>query len=410
MNGKGVIIGCGRIGAPMLAWMHAGKPDDFEMVGLDTNSELISQLREGDTGWYEDGMDDYYRDNSIRLIDVTKNPLVPSFWDNVSFAVVCLGSPVIDGVPNVNPIRRVIDSIPDHILIVLRSTVPPGFTEQLTNETGKVIIFAPERILTGNALSELDILPQSIGIVNPIPLMFTEKYNKFTGFFNQVSVYDSKAVELSKIGNNVIRYIEFTAGTQMANACQHYGVDWQEVRKAMTDGYSRGNMCFPSFTSSYCLNKDFQMLDYEVQPPLSLISAEYNQRTFLIDLLVQALMKRNGQIKNVGILGWSYRPSSDDDRDTITEYWAELIADQPSFKFENIYLFDPHKMPKQDEIGWNITNLKSAESVIKSSDLIIVATAHPEFEKVNKALLAGKIVIDPAGLINSRTSFVEEYE
>ena len=404
MIGKGVIIGCGRIGAPMLAWMHASKPEGLEMVGVDTNSELIGHLREGDTGWYEEGMDDYFRDNPVPLIDVNETPLNDVFWENVKFAVVCLGSPVIDGKPDVNPIRRVIEDIPNNVLIVLRSTVPPGFTEQLSNESGKTIIFAPERILTGNALTELDTLPQNIGVVGQLPLDQVENYKLFTSFFHTVSVYKAKEVELSKIGNNVIRYIEFTAGTQFAMACEKHGADWRKVREAMTQGYDRGRMCYPAFSSSYCLNKDFQMLG-ESMPILSVVSAEFNQKALLIDLMVRALIENKANPTNVGILGWTYRPESDDDRDTITEYWLTLLRND-AFKCEQIYLYDPIKMPELDDV----INVNSTDALIKSSDLIIVATAHSEFEKVNKALLSGKTVIDLTGIINPTTSFVEAYE
>lgn len=405
MNGKGVIIGCGRIGAPMLAWMHKKCGDDFAMVGLETNSELIDQLRNGATGWYEEGMDDYYRENSVPLINPNETPLSDTFWDNAKFAVVCLGSPVVDGEPDIGAIGEVVESIPDNVLIVLRSTVPPGFTARLTLETGKHIIFAPERILTGNALSELDHLPQSIGVVNDIPLSHIEGYNRFVNFFQTSSVYQSLEVELSKIGNNIIRYVEFTIGTQFAQACEGYGADWRKVREAMTQGYDRGRMCYPAFSSSYCLNKDFQMLDPMVQPILSVVSAEYNQRGLLIDLLSRALTTNKGNISTVGLLGWTYRPESDDDRDTITEYWLDLLS-QPILNKSQIYLHDPFKTPERDDVKV----LSSAENVIKSSDLIIVCTAHSEYEKVNKSLLSGKTVIDLSGVINPTTSFVEVWE
>tara|TARA_R110001592_G_scaffold89044_2_gene261959 strand:+ start:3453 stop:4697 length:1245 start_codon:yes stop_codon:yes gene_type:complete len=408
---KIAIIGCGRIGAPMLSWMN-NLDIPWNVIGLETNQSQIDKIRSGTLGWYEEGLDESLKANPVYIIH--SNDAKESFWDNCDLAIVCLGSPVNEyGEPQVDAIRKVCSDIPIHVPIALRSTVPVGFTRELSIVLDRPMYFAPERILTGSALSELNKLPQVLGVHSrQLTLDDTKVMNIFDEIFPSVHVSSLEEAELSKIGNNIIRYIEFTAGTQFAEACEWYGVDWSNVRKLMTAGYDRGRMCFPSFTSSYCLNKDYMMLNKNVQPTLSLASANYNQLYFLENLWNRALSLTNTQYLRVGILGWTYRPESDDDRDTIVEYLGEYLKDSPHVK--HVTYFDPIKNPTEEEFkartgfGNHAWQGASAKAVIESSDIIWIATAHSAFKDID--IPSGKIVIDPSGLVNREDEFVRWYE
>ena len=410
---KVAVIGCGRIGAPMLMWLHKNK-QSFDYVGIEKNSELIGMLRSGKTGWYEEGLDAELLNDCPPILHSSDLP--PTFWSEISIAIICLGSPVDDhGTPDVNPIRWLCSTIPKNVSIVLRSTVPVGFTEDLSILLDRPIYFAPERILTGSALKELDTLPQVLGISHDGQFKIGEEHviEFMTEVFPEVHMCNLKEAELCKIGNNIIRYIEFTAGTQFAEAVEYYGEDWEKVRKLMTAGYDRGSMRMPSFTSSYCLNKDFYMLDKNVQPSLSIASAEYNQFYFLENLWTRALDMTDKQRVNVGILGWTYRPESDDDRDTIVEYLGDLLS--ASSNVARVTYFDPVKNPSEQEfssrtgLGKHARRASSAQAVILSSDIIIIATAHPEFEQLQRHFCQ-QTVIDPSGLVNGNTRFVRWFD
>lgn len=408
---KIAIIGCGRIGAPMLSWLH-NLDIPWATVGVEVNHELIQKIRAGELGWFEKGLDVQLKQNPVYIIH--SEDTGPKFWQNVDLAIVCLGSPVNEyGEPQVDAIRRLCSTIPRNVNIVLRSTVPVGFSRELSVLLDRPIYFAPERILTGSALEELDKLPQVLGVGNhQLTLNDTEVMDMFDQIFPSVHVSSLEEAELSKIGNNIIRYIEFTAGTQFAEACEYYGVDWSHVRKLMTVGYDRGRMCFPSFTSSYCLNKDYMMLHPNVQPSLSLASANYNQLYFLENLWHRALELSDKTYNTIGILGWTYRPQSDDDRDTIVEYLGEYLKDSSNVR--HVTYFDPVKNPTEEEFqartgfGKHAWQGSSAKAVIDSSDIIWIATAHAEFESLN--IPPGKIVIDPSGVINGNDRFVRWYD
>lgn len=406
------VIGCGRIGAPMLAWLH-NKKQSFDIVGIEKNNELIGMLRSGNTGWFEEGLDESLKTNCPPIIH--SSDVTPQFWENTAIAIICLGSPVDEyGEPQVDSIRKLCASIPKNVALVLRSTVPVGFTEDLSVLLARPIYFAPERILTGAALKELDTLPQVLGFPHGGLQLGQEHIMEFfTENFSTVHPCSLKEAELCKIGNNIIRYIEFTAGTQFSEAVEYYGEDWEKVRKLMTAGYDRGSMRMPSFTSSYCLNKDFYMLDKNIQPSLSLASAEYNQYYLLENLWNRAIDMEPEQSQfNVGILGWTYRPESDDDRDTIVEYLGAFL--EPSSRMRRVTYFDPVKNPSEEEFksrtgfGNHARQAASAQAVIDSSDIIFIATAHPQFEMGLN--LSGKIIIDPSGLVNGNTRFVRWYD
>jgi nucleotide sugar dehydrogenase len=408
---KIAIIGCGRIGAPMLSWMH-NLDIPWNIIGVERDRTLINKIRAGELGWFEDGLDEQLKQNPVYIVH--EDDRGRGFWDTVDLAIICLGSPVNEyGEPQVDAIRILCSKIPRHVNIVLRSTVPVGFSRELSILLDRPIYFAPERILTGSALSELDKLPQVLGVgQHQLTLNDATIMDIFEEIFPTVHVSSLEEAELSKIGNNIMRYIEFTAGTQFAEACEYYGVNWSNVQKLMTAGYDRGRMCFPSFTSSYCLNKDYMMLHRDVQPSLSLASANYNQLYFLETLWHRALSLSDHAYIAVGILGWTYRPESDDDRDTIVEYLGEYLKDSGNVR--HVTYFDPVKNPSEEEFqartgfGKHAWQGSSARAVIDSSDIIWIATAHPEFESLN--IPPGKIVIDPSGKINGNDRFVRWYD
>ena len=415
MQRKAAIVGCGRIGAPLLAWMHKKAKANGDVVyGLETNEELRLKLIDGNTGWFEEGMDEYYQQNNVVVMNPTGLHEGVDHWVNCQFAIVCLGSPVVDQQPQLDAIYKVIESIPKDVLVILWSTVPVGTCRKLEKLYDRQIIFAPERILTGNSMKELDLLQQVIGMSN-LRLENSEKFRFFCDFFlGHTTFVTQDEAELAKIGNNIIRYIEFTAGTQFARACEAVGADWHNVRKAMTNKYPRGRMCFPAFTSSYCLNKDFYMLPQDAIPHLSLAAEGFNQNHFVNELLDKAFTMHQGdktRDTTVGILGWTYRPGSDDDRDTIVEYILPAV-EKRLYGQSRVAIFDPVKMPTRQDIlsrtGFQkgISLCSGSFELCKAADIIIVANAHDEFASIPFDVLEGKVVIDPAGIINPTDKFV----
>ena len=404
------IIGAGRVGAPLGAWLMDKR---IHVSFVDINEELLHDVVNGTLDWQEPYLNETLKDEAEYIVTDSNQP--------IDWAFICVGSPVDDnGIAQLDHVDKIIADIPKSVNIVLRSTVPPGTADRLSEKFGRTIWHAPERLLLGNGMTELNELPQIVGCTGPD---FAIRNYEFGAAFAECfpSYIYGKAIEAecAKVANNIVRYIEFATGTELSQLFQVTGADNKVVRQMMTEGYKRGRIAFPSFVGSYCLDKDWQMLQAVTGyiPTMAKAAADYNTR--LIERLIQQdlllFMPNNFENKNITILGMTYKPNLDDCRQS--PFFG--IYDAVNCRTPNkIYVHDP--LVQVDETFAELspfTNIEklvignSAQAMVSKSDLVILATAHDDYLYDTLELKEGTIVIDPSGMLSTKHSeFVWEVE
>jgi UDP-N-acetyl-D-mannosaminuronic acid dehydrogenase len=167
------IVGMGRIGLP-LAISFAIK--GVRVFGVEKRDETLQILRNGKTPFYESGMQEalYKSLESGNLSFVSDNEFS---FENCHIIIIAVGTPLKENLlPDMSLIVDVISKISkqaaDDSIIVLRSTLVPGTTEnqilpyiKMMNTSLHVVV-CPERIVEGNALKEIVELPEIIGTEN----------------------------------------------------------------------------------------------------------------------------------------------------------------------------------------------------------------------------------------------------
>ncbi|MFW9920449.1 MAG: nucleotide sugar dehydrogenase, partial [Candidatus Thorarchaeota archaeon] len=165
------VLGLGYIGLPT-ALFYAEK--GLQVIGLDTNDELVDNLRKGRIYMEEDGLEELANRN------LPKIELFTSYEDitDIDVYVACLPSPVTREKTVV--LRYIEDSISQigkradkGGLILIESTVPIGTTERLgklfTEESGFEIdkdfwiAHCPERVLPSKVVEEMRKNPRLVG-------------------------------------------------------------------------------------------------------------------------------------------------------------------------------------------------------------------------------------------------------
>ena len=171
---KVAIIGAGgHVGLPLsLVLADAG----FDVIGIDTNNEILAKLSRGIAPYVEDGAEELLKKclkkGSVRFTDK---------HDSIACSdtlIVVIGTPVDESLnPRIDPLIGIFEQYKNLLhkdqLIILRSTVSPGTTElvklvieDITGMTeGKdfYLVFAPERVMQTKAIQEIKSLPQLIG-------------------------------------------------------------------------------------------------------------------------------------------------------------------------------------------------------------------------------------------------------
>ena len=116
-------------------------------------------------------------------------------------------------------------------IIVLKSTVWPGFTKSMNKETGLRITFSPEFLTEANSIEDFENTNRVIFGGNDddtiIPLKFFER--KLMNRAVLASCDDATAIEMVKLFTNAYLTVKVMFANEMFLVCKELGVDYNEV-------------------------------------------------------------------------------------------------------------------------------------------------------------------------------------
>lgn len=280
-------------------------------------------------------------------------------------------------------------------VIIIRSTVYPHTCQQvlkiLGQDAGWRIAYCPERIVQGYAVKELNELPQIVAG------MSDEAVNEAARLFGIVSPKIIKTsmgeAELVKLFTNSWRYIQFAMTNQFYMITRNFGVDYNNVRQAMTEGYGRmATLPTAGFAAGPCLLKDTMQLAAFSSNNFILGHAAMMINEGLPNFLVEKLReKRDLHKSRIGILGMAFKADTDDIRDSL------------SYKLGKILRFHGATVYYSDEYVKN-PDFVTKEKLLKACDVIIVGVPHSAYKKI---YIPGKVdVIDLWGIIERKNAKV----
>lgn len=379
-----IIGGFGHVGLP-LAIMLAEK--GFSVCSFDINENTYKKISQGKMPFIEYGAE------KILKKTLKNKKFIPSLDPSSIYysetVIIIIGTPVDEHLnPEFELIKKVLESYKNYFknnqLIILRSTVYPGTTcfveKWFKNQRIKVdIAFCPERIAEGYAIKELTELPQIIASNTEKGFIRAKKiFKRLTDDIVRLSPIEA---ELAKLFTNTWRYIKFATANQFFMIANDHGVDFHKIHKAMTYKYERAkDLPGPGFSAGPCLFKDAMQLAAFNNNNFYLGHAAMLVNEGLPNYIVSRLKSKfKLSEKTVGILGMTFKAEIDDIRESL------------SYKLKKILNFEAKKVLINDPYIGNKDNV-TAEFLIKNSDIIIIATPHNIYKKLN--FPSDKIVID----------------
>ena len=378
-----VIGGCGHVGLPLaIAFADRG----VRVSIYDLSESAVERVNAARLPFDEPGAEPVLeRVVAQGRLRASTDPAVVSSAEHV---VVVIGTPVDE---HLNPqqlvISRALSGCAEHLrdgqLLVLRSTVFPGSTamvEKLIADLGLQIevAFCPERIAEGKAMTELFELPQIVSARSVSGL--TRAAKLFSILTNSIVELSPEEAELAKLFTNVWRYIKFAAANQFYMMANDRGLDFERIRKGLIQDYPRAaDMPGAGFAAGPCLFKDTMQLAAFNNNNFALghtaMTVNEGLPLYLVDRLERRFDLRE---MTVGILGMAFKGGSDDIRSSLSYKLKRVLE----FKAGDVLTADPYVTVDP--------HLLPQEEVIARSELLIIATPHPEYRK----LVTGKPVID----------------
>jgi UDPglucose 6-dehydrogenase len=298
-------------------------------------------------------------------------------------------------------------------VIVTKSTVPVGTGKMIAEIIKKYqktkidfdIVSNPEFLREGSAIEDF-LRPnrivvgasseQAIAILKDLyrPLYLIE-----TPFL----ITNVETAEMIKYASNAFLATKISFINEIANLCERVGADIHGVAKGMGldkrigskflhPGPGFGGSCFPKDTRAL-----FQMAknsDYELRIVKSVIEVNKRQIIIMIDKIKKSIGKLRG--KTIGILGLSFKPNTDDIRESPAIEIAKALIKRGS----KIRAYDPEALGTAKAIfnSGKVTYCKDAYEVAKGANALVIATEWNQFRMLDmkriKKLLKEPILID----------------
>jgi UDPglucose 6-dehydrogenase len=155
------------------------------------------------------------------------------------FVFICVPTPMFqDGSQDLSYVEDVFEKATSKPVYVLKSTVLPGTTDQLSKKYSNIkIIFSPEFLTERTA--KLDMLTQSriilggeLSLTEKAKILFNERFK-----IKNIIQTDSKTAELTKYMNNTFFATKVSIMNEFKLLCDKIGANWEDALKGfVSDG------------------------------------------------------------------------------------------------------------------------------------------------------------------------------
>ena len=384
------VIGLGYIGLPTALMLAAHGAD---VVGTDINKETVARLKSGKTTFREKGLDELFAaavKNGIRF---------STEYCETDTYIVSVPTPYNDESKKVDPtyvvsaVRQVLEIAPKGAVVIIESTVSPGTIDRCVRPLLKEygfgadeihLVHAPERILPGNMLYELENNSRTIGADDP---RIGEQVKAIYGLFcrGTIVLTDITTAEMTKVIENTYRAVNIAFANELMMLCRQEGMDVGEIIR-ICNMHPRVNILSPGpGVGGHCIPIDpwFLVGDYGDRMPLVRTALQINDgMPDYVFKRICEVMKETGitEFSRVGLYGLTYKENVDDVRESPT---LRLLAAHPA----DFRVYDPM-------VGRNLVEnqLFDFESFCAACDMIVVMVGHDQIKA--GGLPAGKVVLD----------------
>ncbi len=388
------------------------------VYGVEINPERLATISGGRLPFLEPGLDEaLLRHQGTRFHAIGPDRLAEAVAQS-DCVYYCVGTPYgQDGQADLTYLFSAIDQTlsvrpADRFqVLVVKSTIPPSTTSR------KVIPYLQERGL---------VVGTDLGVANNPEFLreghcwddFMHADRIVLGVSDDRSaqqlrqIYATVAEPVYCVSLNTGEFIKYLSNTLLATLISYSnemsviadtigGIDVAQAFRILHEdkrwgGAAMASYCYPGCGyGGYCLPKDTNALyavartaGFDAQILRNVIATNDHIPEFIADKIERAVGNRRDQ--TVGILGLSFKPGSDDVRDTPS---AKIIRALLERGYTDIVGYDPVAIGEfRRYYDLPISYADTYDELLSRADSLVIATAWPEFSDVRKR--TAKPVVD----------------
>jgi UDPglucose 6-dehydrogenase len=419
------MIGAGYVGLTTgVAVAHLG----HDVICVDKDQDKLAMLQQGISPIHERGMNQLLERvrNRIRFTDQTTKAV-----SDADIIMIAVGTPPKEnGEADTGYVEAATGQVAEGLregrsyILVVKSTVPIGTNARVRDLVEEVLkrrgisarvhfasnpeflregrsledTFYPDRIVVGadesqafTALKDLyrPILEQSF---NPLDFLI-ESTKKSKPVFVETT---PTSAEMIKYASNAFLAMKISFANEIAGLCEKVGADIEQVTHGMgldsrignqflAAGLGWGGSCFPKDTAALLATG----AEYDYSMPLISAARAVNerQRCVIIERLQEVLKVLLG--RTIGILGLSFKPDTDDVRESPAIYVIRHLVDLGA----HVRAYDPAALDNARKVlgDTEVEFATSPQKLAEGCDALVLATEWDVFRDLDLERLAASM-------------------
>ena len=400
-----------------------------DVLCLDVDQKKIDMLRRGESPIYEPGLSQMLTKNiAAKRIQFTTDKSAAYRHADVIF--ICVGTPSgEDGSADLQYVLAVAKDIAEELekigptakskVIVVKSTVPVGTSHKVRDAIrGRTkiafhIADNPEFLKEGDAIGDF-MKPDRVvcGVESEhAGEVLRELYEPFVRQGNPIFIMDVRSAEMVKYASNAMLACKISFINEIANLCERYGADINNVREGMCadrrignqflyPGLGYGGSCFPKDTLAVVgMGKE---VGFDCKLNASVHEVNQDQRGHFWQKIEKEFVGGLSG-KKLAFWGVAFKPRTDD----IRQAPSIALMERAIKAGARVRAFDPVAL---EHLSREMTSVEIAADMyqcLEGADALVVCTEwsdfrSPDWDRV-KSLLSAPLIFDGRNLYRSHS-------
>ncbi len=414
------IVGTGRVGLVTGVSLASLGHD---VVGVDASTETIESLRRGRCSFHEPGLQEML-DEQMGAGRISFTIAVEEALAEAEAVFICVGRPVgASGDLSLTAVEAVARDIarraPEGIVVVVKSTVPPGTCERVERVIRlerpgfrSHVVSSPEFLREGFAIEDT-LGPDRLVIGASDPAAFELVRRIYAPMLAEGCLLietDRRTAELAKLASNAFLATKVSFANAIGRLCELTDADVSGVTEIMGAdprigrSFLRAGIGF----GGYCLPKDVDSLrrlaerhGYRFDLLAEVARVNGDAVTLAAAKVEEALWNLEG--KRVALFGLAFKAGTDDVRSAPALALARLLIDGGA----EVVGFDPMADGAAKDALPEIQTSADPYQAAEGAHCVVICTEWPEFLTLDLARLrlsmAYPVMIDGRNLLDPET-------